>query len=715
MIRLLLALWLLAAPVAAETARVLSGEHADFTRLVIELPNAAGWAVGRTAMGYGFATLGGSAPGYDLAKVWERIPRTRLQALRTEQASGALLLTLACDCHVFPFEYQPGTIVLDIRDGPAPAGSAFEAPFSVTAAAPAHDLPPMARSARDYDWLDTALGPLSSRATVGLILPEKADLVKLDHLRDELLLQLSRGAAEGVVDMALAGKPSAPDAQGMGDIAGALIRIGELPGLEVGSDPATDDMDSRGRDCLPDEELDLASWGDGRPPLDLLAEARSGLYGEFDSLSSSALLHAIKLHLYLGFGAEALQYGALLPGVDGDTERAALRSMARLIDGDTDPMSPFATMLGCDGTAAMWAALAYTALPTGSKVNTDAIARSFQALPAHLRRHLGPKLVSLLIDRDAEAARMIRNAVERTPDVSAGTVALIDAEADLQAGNAEAAMRHAETAAAESGTGLSGLVALVEAHLQSGEPLASEVADALLAYRDAGSEDGARRARATVLALALSGREDEAFALSEPKDPVRADLWRTLARLSADGPFLSHAVLRRTDPVPSVAGEVALAMAVRLDALGFPEAALAWIGPVSAADTGDRRRAAARAELALGNARGALQLLAGLSDPDAKSAQAAAFQQLGAYDAAKQALDGAGKPDDGARLATWDADWSALKEMGSPAWADAAALLDPKPGNAAGPLAEGQAAIEDSAAARQKILALLAEVPTPTP
>jgi hypothetical protein len=474
-------------------------------------------------------------------------------------------------------------------------------------------------------------------------------------------------------------------------------------------------MDNGGQPCLPDEELDLPSWGDGRRPLDLLAEARSGLYGEFDSLSPTALRHAIKLHLYLGFGAEALQYGALLPQPESDPELAQLKSMARLVDGETDPMSPFASMLGCDGPAALWAALAHTALPTGSKVNSDAIVRSFQALPAHLRRLLGPKLVGLLINRDAEAARMIRNSVERTPDVSTGTVALIDAEADLQAGNAEGAMGHAETATGESGTGLSGLVALVEAHFQSGQPLAPDVADALLAYREAGPEDGTRRARATVLALALSGREDEAFDLADPMDPVRADLWRALAQLSGDGPLLAHAVLGPNDPVPVVDAEVAFTMGVRLASLGFPEAALAWLGPVSAADTEDRRLAAAKAELALGNARAALQLLDGLSGPDALSESAAAYQQLGAYDAAKQALADAGKPDDGARIAAWDADWTALKVTGGPAWADAAALLDKKPADAAGPLAEGQAAIEDSAAARQAILALLAEVPTPVP
>ena len=48
MIRALLLFLFLASPGASETARILSGEHGDFTRLVIELPEATEWTVGRT-------------------------------------------------------------------------------------------------------------------------------------------------------------------------------------------------------------------------------------------------------------------------------------------------------------------------------------------------------------------------------------------------------------------------------------------------------------------------------------------------------------------------------------------------------------------------------------------------------------------------------------------------------------------------------------------
>jgi hypothetical protein len=714
MIRWLVICAALSAPVGAETARVISGEHAEFTRLVVELAEATDWTVGRTAMGYGFATTATVQPGYDLSRVWDRIPRSRLQALRVDPDSGALLLTLACDCHVFPFEYQPGMVVLDIRNGAAPAGSVFEATLSTATVPPLRGQPPLARMVKPYDWLDQARVPPPAAPMEGFRFPIAQGTAALDPLRNELLLQLSRGAADGVIDMALPGKPEVPEVQGMGDLSGALIRIGTLPGLEVGLGPAdTDQVPNEG--CLPDDAIALPGWGDGRKPLDLLVEARAGLYEEFDTLSPDALRRAIMLHLYLGFGAEALQYGALLPGSDSDPDLAPLLSMARLIDGESDPTSPFLPMLGCDGSAALWATLAHSVLSAGTKVNTDAVIRSFHALPPHLRAHLGPRLATLLLEIDADAARMIRDAIKRTPDVPAGTVDLIDAAAELQAARPEEALGHAETAVLEDGSGLAGLVVLVEAHFQSGLPLSPEIAGSLQALPEVAQEDTERHSRALLLALALSGQVEAAFAFAGPDHPDTADLWRVVARQAEDDPFLAHAVLQPANPAPSVDPDVALAISVRLSDLGFPEAALVWLGPVGAADPPERRLAAARAELALGNARRTLQLLSGLAGPEDLALQAAAHQQLGAYGAAGLALERAGQADDSTRLAAWDSNWDLLQAKGSPAWADAAALVDPVLAEDAGPLAQGQSALDDSAAARLAIRTLLAEVPPPPP
>jgi hypothetical protein len=710
MIRALVVLSALSQAAAAETARVASGEHADFTRLVVQLPEASGWTVGRTAMGYAFATNQSEQPTYDLDTVWDRIPRTRLQGLRADPESGVLQLTLACPCHVLPFEYQPGMVVLDVRDGPAPAGSGFEAAF--TEVFQPEESPE--RAARDrpaeFDWLavarDGASGP--SRAP-SLALDTASPSLK--PLRDELLKQISRGAADGVVDMQLPGLMP-EDAGAVEDVPWAQIRIGDVPGLEVlDPDSPAAPMQPDGAACLPEEELAIADWGRDRVPLDLLAEARSGLYGEFDRIDVEAVRRSVKLHLYLGFGAEALQYAALLP--DQDEDLRPLLSMARLVDGETDPSTPFASMLACDSPAALWAALAHDRLSPGIVVNSDAIVRSFSALPPHLRRQLGERLSGQLLELDAEAARMIRDVMQRTPDVPGGTVALLDAQADLQAGQPESAIAHAEAALAGGAEGATGLIALVEAHFQSSQPLGPEVAEGLLALQGQ-SSTSAELDRAIILALGLSGQVDRAFELAA-EGAAAGDLWHVVAERAEDSSFLAHAVLPPDAQPPTVRAETALGVAARLLALGFPDSAIAWIGPTGPDTEPKARLVSAAAELARGDARKALSLLAGLDGDEAEALRVRSQTQLGQLEPARVSLEAAGKTTEARRLAIWGADWAHLSADGSDAWAAAAALANTPRLTEAGLLARGAALLDESAHARRALTALLAEVPLPDP
>ncbi|MCU0826415.1 MAG: hypothetical protein MUE52_03180 [Tabrizicola sp.] len=706
-------LWL-AGPAVAETARVISGEHADFTRLVVELPQADGWTVGRTPIGYGFAVQDTDQPEYDLSAVWQRIPRTRLQALRVDPETGTLELSLACPCHVFPFEYQPGMVVLDIREGEAPAGSVFEMALMIDRTDQADPGPVPPQPLGGYDWLDADGPDQMPNGAADLALGYDVGGPDLGPLRDALLRQISRGAVDGVVDMDLPNKISLPDDDTAQDLDRARISLGELPGLVILDGRATpEDRPDADLTCLPDAVFSLAEWGEGRPPLDLLAEARAGLFGEFDLLQEEEALRSVRLHLYLGFGAEALQYADLVPTPVPD-ELAVLKSLARLIDGEPDPATPFARMTGCDGAVAMWAALAHDQLPTAEPANTDAMVRAFQALPPHLRLHLGERLADLVRDRDPDAARMIRDAMERTPDVSPGTVALLDAKADLQADRPEEALAHAEAAIAEGDAGLDSLIALVEAHFQSSTPLSPDIAETLLSMAEE-AEGGPERPevnRALALALALSGQSGDALAIAgEASD----DVWRVLSKRATDGDLLLHAVLPDEVAVPVTDEDVSAAIAQRLSDLGFAEAALAWLGPVGLSDSEERRLLAARAELASGDARQALTLVTGLTSEEAALLRAEAQAGLGAYDAAKSGLQAAGRTDDAARLAAWEADWAELGAIGSEPWAAAAAYASPVPVPEAGALARGASALDSSSATREAIAALLATVPAANP
>lgn len=715
-LRVLLAMVLGIGAARAQTARVASGEHGDFTRLVIELSSATDWTVGRLPLGYGFLAAGTDQPAYDLSRVWDRIARTRLQSLRVDPATGALQLSLACDCHVFPFEYQPGMIVLDIKDGPPPPGSSFEVALGVDGPG-AKDTEAMAAADQAevaaYDWRARRTDPATeAKAAMPLDLPTGS--VSLDPLRDELLAQISRGAADGIIDMELPGKPAEHPGTEWGELPWTTIHLGEEAGVEVRPGGGEETVGS-GADCLADADLDLAAWGKDMSPADLLSEARSSIFGEFDRIAPEATLRAVQIHLYLGFGAEARSYADLLPGEVSET-LPYYRSMSYLIDGETDPQTPFATMLGCDGAAALWAALAHDQLPAGPSVNTDAILRSFLALPPHLRRHLGGALAERFLARDdVEAARVIRDAIQRTPDSNPAEVALLDARADLHGGDLTDAQTHAEAAVMASADDSESLITLVETHFRDGTPLDPEVALTLrtLLREAGGRSDEPALQRALVLALALSSEVDAAFDATEGDDAVVRDLWQVLPVRADDDAFLTHAVLANAASVPAVDSATADRVAARLVQLGFADAALHWLGAVAPNDPQERRQLAAEAELGHGNARAAADLLAGIDNPAALDLKAQALIQLGAFAPAHEMLMAAGSTE-ADRLLTWERDWATVAAEGDDAWASAARLVDvASPAGDAGPLGQSARLLEDSAAMRAAVAALLADVPTP--
>lgn len=710
MIRVLLLLLALASPTLAETARVRSGEHDGFTRLVIELPAGEDWTFGRTPDGYAFAARTEAQPDYDLSAVWNLIPRSRLKDVAVDPATGALSLVLGCDCHVFPFESKTGIVVLDIKEGPAPAGSTFEEAFRPTS--------PTTRTASEteaYDWL-APVPPDRPEQVPALPLSLDTGTVSLDPLRDELLEQIAQGAADGVVDMELPGKPPEPPEADDAELPWAHIRIGEHPGVTVTNPGALVAETGTSPSCAAPDLLDLASWGEGRLPHDLLADARSGLYGEFDLPDEDAVLRSARQLLYLGFGVEARQTLDLI-GAEGTVEAVPFyRSMSHLVDGATDPETPFATMLECDGPAALWAALAHDRLPPGPGVNRDAILQSYLALPTHLRLHLGSGLAERFLARDdAEAVRMIRDAMERSPESDPGSVALLDSQARLHEGDAEAARAHAETAVALDGDRAESLVALVEAHFRKLQPIDPGVPEALQAIRAETDATGIGSAvdRAIVLALALSDQSSAAFA-AEPAPAVLSDLWQVVQARAADDDFLRHAVLPGDAQRPDVAPDVGRATAGRLLALGFPDAALTWLGPVAPSDPAELRLTAATAELGRGNARAAVALLAGVAGAEAEALRAKALLQLGDLPAARDALAQAGDAETAVRVDLWQGDWASLDPAAPAPWQQAADLAQALPaGEATGLLGRGARTVEASLAAREAVDALLATVPSP--
>lgn len=105
--------------------RVLSGEHGGFTRLAMVLPEAPRWQFGRIDDGYGLRIAEPADIAFDIAEVWNLIDRRRIAALTP--ITGGLNIALGCPCHAEAFVDGERVLVIDIRPGPPPGESPFEA------------------------------------------------------------------------------------------------------------------------------------------------------------------------------------------------------------------------------------------------------------------------------------------------------------------------------------------------------------------------------------------------------------------------------------------------------------------------------------------------------------------------------------------------------------------------------------------------------------
>lgn len=720
---------LLAGPALAETARVTGGEHEDFTRLVVEAgKNVAGedeagdneagenpgWRFGRTQDGYALA-LSPSITSFDITEAFLRIPRTRIAALWQDPDTGHLRLSLACACHAIAFEYRPGITVIDIRSGSAPKSSVFEAALD----GPLAVKPPPNPAGRSvgYDWLAIARDRTTSPAAA-LAMPLPTGEISLDPLRDALLAQISRGASDAIVEVVEVLPDTGSDLTQVEDAPWSRISVGEMPGLRAGVEgDETPPLTANGKSCIPDSDLDVTSWGMEGPIIAQLGPGRAALISEFDQPDAEAILRAARLYLSLGFGAEARQLLTLLSYGHAE-EVKLLNDLSHIADLDPLPVSEFSGQESCSTAAALWAVLANLGHPVPRYTNADAVARSFAALPPHLRRYLGPPLAEAFLGSDqGDTARIIRDAILRLPSDPGPEVDLLEARFQLANGHApEAGEAAAEVLSQGGGASAEAAITLVEASFRGAHQLAPDVPLVLqsLLNESQGTPLHSRLLHALILAEAMTADFTTAFALVEKSPQSLADLWVLAATETADDIFLVEAA-KASAHHPTVPEQTARQVAVRLISLGFQDLSLQWIGPVGAASDQDSRLMAARARLGLRDAPTAITLLAGLTTAEAKKLRAEAVLQIGDAKAAAQALFAAGEVEAGQRALTWTQDWPLISAEGPEIWRAAATLIGQGDPATAGPITRGTALVEDSAAARETIETLLLSQAEPAP
>ena len=734
---LLVLFFSLATPIMAQTVVVKSGDHESFTRLVINFSDAAPWRIGRTDSGY---ELQRPLPNetYDVSGVFRLITKARVNSIWTDPLSGSLRLGVTCTCHAIPFELNPNTLVIDIHDGLPPKGSSFEQsavnfqpfyPLGLTT----NSLSKETNGAKDnYNWIEAAAEPSVDKPHQ--FHPENGLLqIALDSqsrgmsFRKVVTESLAKGASKGLVDIDLKGSKVSeqPNEASIANVSTSLDgAFPEKLAVSTSEDNPDRSLTEYGTECPITDNVDLGAWSTSSEGMEILILAKSGLIGEFDEVSAEKLKVAIRISLYLGFGAEARN---MVKSFHSSSDQyPLLLGLSYIVDGERDPVNQFSGMQTCDNSAALWALISE---PDGSKpygVNGEAIARAFMELPEHLKF----SLAQLTIDRlflvgDNSNAEIVRASLSRAALPDADIVSMVNAKLALAEKDVERAEIELEKVS-DSALASDALVARIEAHFQKRERV--DERDVLLLEAFAFEEkDGSREIefrRALAHAKALAGRFSEAFELVNGDSDLRNDIWLLLAELGQPNEVLTHAVDDAKEEGEAISGETKAEIARRLINLGLPNAAEKWLPP-----TLDDPELFGEIALANGDANSALRYL--LSEfPSTNSEQLAqAYLATGDFNQAARVIREAGSNDEANRIERWGGGWDpdsnlAINPLNTTAsdqitnaegqtdpWARIAFLRSPVQQDESRPLEAGQKHLDESTKTRAQISEFLNVVP----
>ncbi|MDO6458292.1 hypothetical protein Q4560_13100 [Celeribacter halophilus] len=556
----------------AEVITVRSGEHAGFSRLVMQFSEKTDWAFGRSEQGYEFHVPGEDMY-FDTSAVFQKIPRQRIANVKS--GNGYLRLTIPDNVHADVFELREGRVVIDIKDGAPETSSEFEQPLTKHVHGDETVLSPSG-GVEGEDAVSVPVAPdiiISGEGGDGFVsvseewIPDEKEneepdngfplegdsfahdassatllnaedafgesLHDVNDVERKLLEQIGRAVTQGLLepevsqaDRAVNGiiepqEVAVPADSGNRESIISDEDTAELSHIHIQSsidrergDTAEPQIIEGSRNiCLDDRQVQISQWGRAVDDGQSLSHLRAKILGEFDRPDPEGIRDLARYYLYLTFGAEAKSvlrdFGVKVEGHD------ILWAMADIMDqGFTEVSSPLSHQFQCDTSMALWSVLSKKALDPDEDYNMNSILSTFSALPFHLRRHLGPILSDrFLAIGDTESVQYIQNAMLRVNERQSDASVLLNAKLALAEGDLQLGEDKLKDIIAENGTHApEALVKLIQLKAKDGEEIDESIAKTVEAFavEFRGDPFEGKLQEAAILAQIYSGKPDVA-------------------------------------------------------------------------------------------------------------------------------------------------------------------------------------------------------------
>lgn len=702
----------------AQGYQVRSGEHANFSRLVILYPETPEWEYGRVEGGYELRTSDVVAE-YDLESVFDLIPRDRISSVEVRKDSH-LFISVPCNCHSDVFEIRQG-LVIDIKDGSPSAFSRFENKFPETISVTQNDNRTPGTSMQNEIQSEKNM-KLSSERLPNYVFGRYNELESLEEFENQnnnpygklflnnnmskiqisVVNQIGAAATQGLINPSIT-----KVVKGQNSIENTLV-VGEgvapqekFPNsstnmrvetaVERGRYSGDKNIDiSIGESTCEDSNLfDVSSWGDLSLRQNEISFSRTGLYNDIDLVDQNTVRNLAKSYLFYSFGAEAL---ALIDQFFADEKRFAdLRMLAEIMKGNkVKENEEFRNQIYCKSKSALWSAISYPFdMKSYNIVEKDNIISHFSSLPRHLRKQFGLTLSNRFLDmRDIESARKVRNSISRVLEDKSDVLLIIDANISLKVGDIVSEIEELQKLAlSERLLAPEAMLSLLEILILQDEMISQDLLDKLasLVELSVGSDTGSKLRITQIYALITAGKIYQATENlknflndgeieNSARHDVAVEIVRDLLDKFEEIEFVNF--ILNFDIAKNLHDRDVLQLAAqKLINLGFPELAKNILNSIS--NSSDSKYKVLMASLYIQEGRGDLALgyLAGLTGNQASLIRAKALELVGNYSEASNTIKDLDEKEILRRLALQSRDWETLAKIGASTQVDAASLL----------------------------------------
>lgn len=700
----------------AETIVVRSGEHGDFTRLVLDLPAGAQWDMGGEGKKKSIQIKPKSGtPDYDLSEVYTRIDQGRIVSV-TPNNDGMLDVMLSCDCNLQTFIYRDRFLVVDVKGPQNYQAAGAESTIAQATLTPKQNMvnkPQRPLSQQDRQLL-AQLSQLQPNGSFGsgpantALLPQVPVLKQPDpidgmtahqnfkeqdpssapvDLGAQIAADLAAAATQGLLTPAVGENATLYPNQSpvyeevtpetsfkdTHSLAGQLAEgLGQLADHSLSNRRVVVGAER----CVSDNQLRILDWVDEDASLsEVLSNNRQAVFGEFDRVNKKALKAYLRSLVYFGFGAEIREYSQL----DPTEQDPVLLGLSYLLDGNDDPADVFGGQLDCHGAAAMWSVLDTQTDETAHELDKSAVLRAFESMPRHLREHLGPKLAEKLSAIGAaDTARDILRRLKRAQGEETQSIALGNARLDVLAGETEKAEEALHTLAVSPGPEApEALKAAVDLADAEGDAVPKELVElsAAFATEYRNSEEGPELWETHIQSLIINDDFLGAIAAladtsGVPEGIVSAMTNRLLEEaLNTDDDTVFIELVFNIDSsgVSPKAIELNLKIARRFIDMGLPDLSLMYLDKIpSSPPLRETQIMRAEALLAMDQPGEAEIILIGRTGEDVDRLRAQARDQMGDHEYAKDVYTRLGESELARNSAWLSGDWQTAATEDSP-------------------------------------------------